>query len=83
MTKLTYRKDNGDESKRNVTPIGFNFGDRDTVLCLDFSKYTGSELTRRQKVADELRKQFIKAVRDSELDSDYRSFFLDNIEEVE
>lgn len=83
MTKLVYRKDNNDTSIREVVPIGFNFADRDTVLCLDLSRYTGSELRRRKEIAEELRKEFIKSVRDSELDSDYRSFFLDNIEEIE
>lgn len=83
MTKLVYRKDNGDTSKREVIPIGFHFGDRDSVLCLDLSRYDAKERERRKKIAEELRKEFIKAVQYSDLQEDYRSFFLDNIEEIE
>jgi len=80
---LKYRKDNGDVSDREVVSVGFDFGDRDKVLCIDLSDFTGNELQERKKIVEELRKEFIKSIYDSELKGNFRSFFLDNITEIE
>ena len=82
MTHLIYRKDNGSESTREVLPIGFYFGERDKVLCIDLSQYAGAELVKRKKIVEELQAEFIKSIKDSDLDKDFRSFFLDNITEL-
>lgn len=83
MTRLTYTKDDGSVSERTVIPIGFIFDDRDKVLCLDLSAYEGQELREKLAVAKELHRHFLNSVRDSELAGCYRTFFLDNISEVE
>lgn len=82
MTHLIYRKDNGDESEREVLPVGFDFGDRDTILCIDLSRYSGYELAKRKELMESLRSEYIRAIKDSGLGNDFRSFFLDNITEL-
>ena len=83
MTHLVYRKDNGEESEREVVPVGFDFGDRDRVLCIDLSEFKGDELAERKKLVEELRREYIKSIYASDLRGNFRSFFLDNIEEIE
>ena len=77
MTHFVYEKDNGEKSERDVIPIGFKFGDRDTVLCIDL---TNSESKESDKtLLEEIRTKFINELYDSGFASDIRSFHLDGI----
>ena len=83
MTHLRYTKDSGDISDREVVPVGFDFGDRNKVLCIDLSDYNGQELEKRKLIVEQLRKDYIKSIYASDLRGNFRSFFLDGIEEID
>ena len=78
MPHFTYTKDNGEVSKRNVIPIGFNFGDRDKVLCIDITDATPSEI----KELEDWRAAFIDNLKEFGFGNRFRQFFLDGINEV-
>ena len=80
MPKIIYRKDSGDVSNRDIVPIGFNFGDRDTVLCIDLSKSKAKEADKA--LLSEIRDDFIDSLYEAGFQSDIRSFILENIEDV-
>ena len=80
MTHLRYTKDNKSTSNREVVPVGFDFGDRDKVLCIDLSDYKGQELEQRKRIVEQLRKDYIESIYASDLRGNFRTFFLDGIE---
>jgi hypothetical protein len=78
MTHFVYKKENGEVTERDVEPIGFTFGDRDKVLCID---YNG--LDEEDKVElEHIRKSYLKMLYDGGFGNNIRSFFLDNILEL-
>lgn len=78
MTHFVYKKDNGDISDRKVIPIGFNFADRNSVLCIDIDGFDTSELEHLNM----LREYFLGQLYDAGFGENIRSFYLDNIEEI-
>ena len=83
MAHLRYTKDDNSVSDREVVPVGFDFGDRNKVLCIDLSDYRGQELEKRKRIVEELRKEYIKSIYASDLRGNFRTFFLDGIEELD
>ena len=80
MIKFNYKKDNGDTSERDVIPIGFNFGDRDTVLCIDLSQSDNPALD--EKTLEQIRQHFLDELYDLGYGSSIRSFHADSISGV-
>ena len=76
MTHFIYKKDSGELSEREVIPIGFDFGDRDKVLCIQVSEDTD------EKVLEDIRNRYLKDLYDHGFARNIRSFFLDGIEEL-
>jgi hypothetical protein len=78
MTHFVYKKDNGETSERDVVPIGFKFGDRDTVLCIDLtnSENKDSDMT----LLEEMRTKFINELYEAGFSRDIRSFHIDGIQ---
>ena len=78
MTSIVYCKDNGDRSTRGVIPIGFIFGERDKVLCVQTDGMDEEELNELKTVKEE----YLKELYELGFGADIRSFFVDGIEEV-
>ena len=83
MAHFRYTKDSGAVSDREVVPVGFDFGERDKVLCIDLSDYKGQELEERKRIVEQLRKDYIESIYASDLRGNFRTFFLDGIEEID
>lgn len=79
MTKLTYTKDDGDKSTRDVEAIGFNFGERNKVLCIDYKGLTQAD----RDILEDVRRNYLDDLYHMGFGKNIRAFFLDNISEVE
>ena len=78
MTRFKYTKDNKEVSDREVEPIGFKFGDRDTVLCIDTSSFSPEE----KEHLEQIRQFFLNDLYDAGFSNSIRSFHYDSITEV-
>ena len=78
MPRFVYRKDNGEESVRTVIPVGYKFGDRDKILCIDVSDASVDDIRH----LDELHQEYLEKIKDAGFYNKFRLFFVDGIEEV-
>lgn len=79
MNKIEYRKDGAPETQvREVEAIGYRFGERDLVVCIDVADLTDED----KEILQTLREEYIESLYEAGFSSSFRSFHADSIEGV-
>jgi len=80
MKRFNYTDLKGKKTTRIVHPIGII---DDKMFCVDLSEYTAEEREEFMYVLDSIHKQYISAIKEVGLSSNFRNFFIDKMTEVE
>ena len=75
-----YTKAGGDTSIRTVYPLNI-VGD-DKLLCVDLSEYDETEKEEFQSILEAIHNEYIQAIKNVGLGSNFRTFFLDKISNI-
>ena len=80
MKHFVYRKKKDEVSERFVVPIGMV---DDKLHAVDLTEYSDEEREIFEKELHDLRIDYINGIKDAGLGTNFRYFFLDNIEDLE
>ena len=80
LKRFNYVDTKGKKTTRIVHPVGIV---DDKVFSVDLSEYSAEEREEYAYILDALQKQYIQAIKDVGLGSNFRLFFLDKMSEVE
>jgi len=80
LKRFNYTDLKGKKTTRLVHPIGIV---DDKMFCVDLSEYSAEEREEFTYVLDAIHKQYIQAIKEIGLGSNFRNFFFDKMTEVE
>ncbi len=78
MTHFIYTKYNGDTSERDVIPIGFYFGSREKVMCIETTNLSKDDLSELEAI----RLRYLEDLYKNDFAPYIKTFFLDNMFEI-
>ena len=80
LKRFNYTDVKGKKTTRTVHPIGIV---DDKLFCTDLSEYSAEEREEYMYILEALHKQYIQAIKDVGLGTNFRNFFLDKMADVE